>query len=447
MTSGKKCGKITVMNNFETQCKDNKIYRVIVIGGGAAGLFFAAKYGNDRVLLLEKNDRLGKKLAATGGGRGNITNENIGESRDGYFSVGSNDGNKIDKAIAAHTSKELRAFLLSIGCITTAEKGGRVYPASYQASSIGDCLRAEIERKKVCVKTGEIVQSIRKVEKGVEVQTQNGVYTGEKVLICTGGKAASHFGSDGSGYILAQSLGHTITPLSPVLVQLKCAEKGVRTLKGIRIYDAAISLFCLTDFIAKVRGDILFTDFGISGDGAFKISSYLAAFSGGAWELYQKKSKPKLHLLIDFLPQTPIEQLENVLMEKIGRYPKMPQSELLSGIVNNQVGRQIAAVVAEKYGDLSKCGAEKVAKGLAECVKGYPLTPIGSLGFDNAQATHGGIPLREVKEDFSSFFAPNVYFAGEILDVDGACGGYNLQWAYSSACVAGDAIFKESVKK
>ena len=440
----------------QTLLTEEKIYRAIVIGGGAAGLFFAAKYGNDGVLVLEKGERAGRKLSATGGGWGNVTNVNAGAENgdEGYFSYFSEGKDKIRAALKEFSSADLRQFLLSIGCITFSDERGRVYPASRQASSLTDCLRAEAARLGANILTGENVENIRLLSEKeatngakIAVQTQNAVYFSENVLICTGGKAAKNFGSDGAGYAFARSLGHTITPLFPVLVQLKCAEKENRTLKGIRVFDGGIALFDREHEIVRLRGDILFTEFGVSGDGAFRVSSYIPYKQAAGGEAENVFSHEKPSLSVDFLPDVSAEKLKSVLAEKRRKYKDMPVEELLFGIVNNQAGRRIAAKAAEKYGDLSRRTAEEVAAALAETAKDYRMTITGTLGFDNAQATRGGVPLSEINGDFSSVFAPNVYFAGEILDCDGACGGYNLQWAYSSACTAGKRMFGNDGEK
>lgn len=440
----------------QTLRAEEKIYRAIVIGGGAAGLFFAAKYGNKDVLVLEKGERAGRKLSATGGGWGNVTNVNAGAENgdEGYFSCFPEGKDKIREALKEFSSADLRHFLLSLGCITFSDERGRVYPASRQASSLTDCLRAEAARRGANILTGENVENIgllseKEATNGakITVQTQNAVYFSENVLISTGGKAAKNFGSDGAGYAFARSLGHTITPLFPVLVQLKCAEKENRTLKGIRVFDVGIALFDREREIVRLRGDILFTEFGVSGDGAFRISSYIPYKQAAGGSEEDVFAHGRLSLSVNFLPDVSAEELKKVLAEKRRKYKDMPVEELLFGIVNNQAGRRIAAKAAEKYGDLSQKEAEEVAAALAETAKDYRMTITGTLGFDNAQATRGGVPLSETNGDFSSVFAPNVYFAGEILDCDGACGGYNLQWAYSSACTAGKSMFGNDGEK
>lgn len=422
--------------------KAERFYHTAVIGGGAAGLFFAAKYGDERTLIIEKGERFGRKLSASGGGWGNVTNLHAGAFSSGtcggdggYFTFESAERGKIERAIKKYPPASLREFLLSVGCVTFADERGRVYPLSRQASSITDCLRAEISRRGVITVTGAEATRIFPAKKAgktfYEIVTSNGVFAAENVLLCTGGKAAGHFGSDGGGYLLAQSLGHSVTKTYPALVQVKCAEKDLRALKGIRVFDGAITLFVGGGEVAMQRGDILFTEYGVSGDAAFKISSYLPCAD---------EAPDGAELSVDFLPDLPEETLKQVLYEKKKRYVNATEGALFTGILNNRLGETLARRVCGRE-EKKKSGRDEIAL-LAGEAKAFTLTITGTMGFDNAQVTKGGVPLAETDDTFQSVFCKNLCFAGEILDVDGACGGYNLQWAYSSACAAAEGIFK-----
>ena len=239
-------------------------------------------------------------------------------------------------------------------------------------------------------------------------------------MLCGGGKAAKNFGTDGNAYALATKLGHSVTALYPSLVQLKTDTAHTKTLKGIRITDGGLSFMRNGEEIT-LHGDIIFTDYGISGDAVFRASSYLT-----------EKRAEGTELFLDFLPTVSEEKIEKTLREKRKTYPSLNEQELLFGIVNNQVGR---AVMRRANGDIRKA---------ASLVKRFPLTLQGSLGFDYAQVTKGGIPLQETDVHFQSKFARGLYFAGEILDVDGQCGGFNLHFAYASAAaVAEDLLAKQ----
>ncbi|MBQ7948266.1 MAG: aminoacetone oxidase family FAD-binding enzyme, partial [Clostridia bacterium] len=235
-------------------------------------------------------------------------------------------------------------------------------------------------------------------------------YFAEKVVLCAGGKAAKNFGSDGSAYALAEKFGHTVTALYPSLVQLKTDVTHTKTLKGIRVSDGGLTATLANGERVGLRGDVIFTDYGVSGDAVFRISAFIA-----------DKISSGVRLTVDFLPDVSEGDILAALQRKQAAFPDLSNGELLFGIVNNQVGR---AVMKRANGDLKRA---------AKLVKEFDLTVTGSLGFDYAQVTKGGISLSEVTENLESRFVNGLYFAGEILDVDGPCGGFNLQWAYSSA--------------
>ncbi len=457
---GNFCEKIVGANGDKSGVKNGgKAYRAIVIGGGAAGLFFAAKYGDENTLILERGERVGRKLSATGGGWGNVTNENASKFAEKlfYFTSEISEMPKIRGAVEQFPPEALRGFFSSLGVLTFADERGRVYPLSRQASSLTDCLRREAARRGAEIKTGEYVCGVsvlpndlknsatntatnttknpKKIGARFEVKTQSGgVYFGENILICTGGKAAKNFGSDGNGYEIAKSFGHTISPVSPALVQLKCAEKELRALKGIRVFDGSLGLYSGGKEIARELGDILFADFGVSGDGAFKISSYLPqTFPAKACEIK-----------IDFLPEVSEKDLETAILKKLTRYESVGAEELAGGLLNNRAGAVIAGRVKKNLAKNQGAGRDDkiaLAAAMAKEIKSFVLTVTGTLGFDYAQVTKGGVKLSEVDENMQSLKQPGAYFAGEILNADGACGGYNLQWAFSSACAAGEAIF------
>jgi predicted Rossmann fold flavoprotein len=325
--------------------------------------------------------------------------------------------------LARYGRKELLAFLERLGGLFLADERGRYYPAGRQASAITDLLRYEIAARGVEVQTGAYVQSVQKVGGRYEVKakTEDGVrtFTAQSVVVCTGGMAAKNFGTDGNGYGLAKSFSHTTTALYPALVQLKTDVRHTKTLKGLRVMDACLTATVDGKPVQTLTGDVIFTDYGISGDAVFRISSFVA----------DKLEGGKVSLSVDLLPTVSAEKLLAILTEKQANYPQLPQTELLCGILNNQVGR----AVMKRYGE---GGLAAVVAG----IKAFTLPVVGSLGFDYAQITKGGIPLAELDENLQSRNAEGLYFAGEILDVDGECGGFNLQWAYTSAMVCLEAI-------
>lgn len=401
-----------------------KRYQVAIIGGGAAGLFLAAslktQYGE--VLLLERGERLGKKLSSTGNGQGNVTNARVGEAA--YFSVrGSKSQDKqVAGYLARYGKEEMLSFLEGLGGLFLADERGRYYPAGRQASAVTDLLRFAVASRGIHVETGAYVQELKKAGGRYEitVKTENGVcrYEADNVVLCAGGKAAKNFGTDGNGYALAKGFSHTVTPLYPALVQLKTDTRDTKSLKGIRVMDAGLTALVDGKSVCALQGDVIFTDYGVSGDAVFRMSAFIAS----------ELQNGKVTLSIDLLPETDESTVLTMLREKSKTYPDMDKTELLFGIVNNQVGR---AVMRRAAGDLTVA---------AKLVKNFTLQVTGSLGFDYAQVTKGGIPLAETDKNLQSRLASGLYFTGEILDVDGACGGFNLQWAYSSACKVASAI-------
>ncbi len=393
-----------------------KRIKVAIIGGGASGLVLASSLqcnNENTVALFERGERLGKKLSATGNGQGNVTHRNISVAD--YFSCTQPPKKRLESILTKYDDGSFCAFLQEMGLLCLTDERGRVYPSGRQASSITDALRFTVAQNGVQIYTQTQIVGLEKAKDGFILQTENDAFHAQNVVLCTGGKAAKNFGTDGTAYALALALGHSVTALTPSLVQLKTQTSTIKTLKGIRVANGKLT--------ARWRGgehslcgDIIFTDYGVSGDAVFRISAYVA-------------DKTDVTLWLDFLPEYTEEQIYLALSKKRAVFPSLPFEELLGGIVNNQVGRAVLKTV--KKDDIQAA---------AKAVKAFPLAVTGTLGFDYAQVTKGGIPLAETDDSLQSIYAKGLYFAGEILDVDGACGGYNLQWAYASARVVADAL-------
>ncbi len=410
-------------DNFK-QMRYNKFMEqtIVIIGGGASGLMLAdALPKTTRVIIVERGERLGRKLSATGNGQGNVTN--INAHKEAYFSVEDTRSSRAESLVREQDPTSLQTYFSSLGVLLAADGRGRVYPTGKQASALTDALRYSIARKGVETRLQARAIDLEKTSDGffVTVQTESGTERifAEYVAVCAGGKAAKNFGTDGSAYALVKPLGHTVTALYPSLVQLKTDTKYTKTLKGIRVADGVLTAKQKGQTRAE-KGDILFTEYGISGDATFRISAFIA-----------DKITDGVELTVDFLPDFSEEQLLRIVTEKQKTFPDLPSGELLFGIVNNQIGR---AIMKRADGDVASA---------VRFLKAFPLTVTGTLGFDYAQVTKGGIPLSETDGDLQSRFAKNLYFAGEILDVDGQCGGFNLQWAYSSAKTVAAAIIKK----
>lgn len=397
---------------------------VAIIGGGASGLFLAtALSAEEKIVIFERGERLGRKLSATGNGQGNITNLLASETE--YFSSEKASALFAREIIRANDQNALREYFEGLGVLLTADERGRVYPAGRQASALTDALRFFLAERGADIRLSSQVTGLERVKDGFILTVKTGEEKREekvfasRVVLCAGGKAAKNFGTDGSAYALAQKFGHSVTPLYPSLVQLKTDVVHTKTLKGIRVNDGGLTANMPTGEKISLRGDIIFTDYGVSGDAVFRISAFIA-----------DKISAGVRLSIDFLPETSEEEILALLRKKRAAFPSLLDGELLLGVLNNQVGR---AVMKRAGGDLQRAAA---------LVKNFDLSVTGSLGFDYAQVTKGGIPLSETDENLQSRFVKGLYFAGEILDVDGQCGGFNLQWAYSSAKRVAEGIGK-----
>ncbi len=394
-------------------------YDITIIGGGAAGLacaaYLAQSEKNIKILLVDAGERFGKKLAATGNGQGNISNVDMSVK---HFHGGN--CALVEKIACADAYAGGKLF----DCLFTADANGRIYPAGKQASALVDNLLFKLKNSgNVQLVSGCTVKAVEKVADGFSVvcdplkdgALEGGSCVSKYVVFCTGGKAQKQFKTDGSAYSLATHLGHTLTALYPSLVQIKTDTQHIKTLKGIRA-DCVVSAICNGKTVAKSRGDVIFTEYGVSGNAVFSVSSYIT-------------DKQGVTLNIEFLPDFSREEIfANVsARKKFG----CPDGELLSGTLHNQIGRAII----KRAGSVS---AEKIAQTL----KNFTLKVTGNLGFDYAQVTKGGIKMDEVSEELESKLVKNAFFAGEILDVDGDCGGYNLQWAFTSGQAVAEAILK-----
>lgn len=394
--------------------------RIAVIGGGAAGLAFACAVKNAEVTVYERNDRVGKKLLQTGNGRCNLVNTQFSAQH-----LHSANMNAICSTLGSTAVSEITDFFEGMGLLMRTEDEGRVYPLCNQASAVLDVLRYTAVENGAELVCDFCVNRIEKKESGFEIISNDGrkAIADIAVLAC-GGMAAPKTGSDGIGYKLAKSLGHSVTKLSPVLVALKTDTAFTAPLKGIRC-RAGIKLIKGRKVIAEETGEIQFTDYGISGIAAMQLSRHLS--DGCA-------------AVIDFAQLYDEEYILRRIKAAAGKGREV--QDLLLGIVQKRVAQQII----KKTLNISPAAAsdklsEKDLARLSAAVKRTELPVLGTLKWDNAQVTAGGIDMSEiVPETMESKLCSGLYIVGEMLDCDGECGGYNLGWAWISALRAAEDI-------
>lgn len=403
--------------------------QAVIVGGGASGLMAAVQLGRlgvRDVLLLEKDKRVGKKLLATGNGTCNITNIKAASGK--YHGEGAEAF--VAPALEAFGPREILAFFASIGLDCAVRPSGKAYPLSEQAGAVLDCLRMEAralgtEERCECQVTG-----IRKnsADGSFTVETTAGTIQTPVVFLCTGGAAAPALGGGTDGYGLPTALGHTRTPLFPSIVQVRTDTAFVRSLKGIRV-DAAVEFRLDGRPLVRELGEVLFTEYGLSGPAVMQISRPVAD-----WE---RRRMGKMTARLDLLPDMEAGALKDNLLRRRA-LPGRTLEDLCTGLLNKRLGQTLlrAADILPLTRPVRDLTSQELER-LAAYIKGWELPVTGTQGMGGAQVTAGGISLKEVDpRSMESKIVKGLYITGEALDVDGDCGGYNLQWAWSSACAA-----------
>ena len=401
-----------------------------IIGGGASGMaaaLAAAENTNVQVVLFERQARLGRKLLATGNGRCNLTN--MTATVDDYN--GASKGEFAVPALEKYCVETTLRWFAEMGLYTVAEEDGRVYPYSDQANSVLDVLRFALDKPNIRVLTGFEVTKVKKTSEGFLVESAEESYLCDKVIVACGGLAGTKLGGSMSGYKLLMKFGHHCTKLRPSLVQIKSNWDALPSLKGVRANCwAVIERDC--ELHSAAKGEIQFTEYGLSGPAIFDISRDVCHEKGN-WVCK-----------LDLLPDLEMKDLLPILQKK--RETALTAEDLLTGILHNRLGRVlvkeagIAGYVPIRQ--LEDWELEKVC----EKVYGLEVNLTEPMGMDSAQVTAGGIFTSEFDENtMESKLVPGLYACGEVLDIDGDCGGYNLQWAWSSGRLAGESAGKESV--
>lgn len=381
--------------------------RVVVTGGGAAGLtaaIMAARRGA-QVTVLEQNEKPGKKICATGNGKCNLSNTRLPQN-----AYRGSHPEFVQGALSQFSQQDTRDFFSDMGIAFT-DRDGYLYPRSGQAQTVADILVLEARSLGVKIKTKEKAIRIQR-EEGWTVYTEGWHYQAEAVILANGSKASAIAGSDGSGYELARSLGHRVIEPLPALTALKCQGKGFAAWAGVRT-EGEVTLWIDGKPLYRENGELQLTEYGISGIPVFQLSRYAVR---------AVREKKEVTLTVDFLPELPGDGFSDFMEKRREKCPYKNERELLLGLFPDKL---IKVLTAQK--DLEKA------------VRSFPLKVTGGMAFAQAQVCSGGVDTEEVDcMTMESRLKKGIYFAGELLDIDGMCGGYNLQWAWSSGACAGN---------
>ena len=392
--------------------------RIAVIGGGASGLIAAiaaAEDSDNQITVYESGDRVGRKILATGNGRCNMTN--INADVENYHG-------KNPKFILGAKNKfwvnETLEFFSDLGIEVNVEEDGKVYPYSNQASAVLDVLRFKIdELDNIKIINSFEVKSVSKTKECFNIVSYDGrKEKADKIIVATGGKAAPNLGSKGVGYEILKSFGHKITSLSPSLVQIKTETDVVKKLKGIKL-DAEVTLGDNSEF-----GEVLFTEYGLSGPAVFSLSSRLG---------------DNKVISLDIMSKYSYEQLYERILQRIALRPKITLENFFVGMFNKRVGQALVKSVGiEPLSRYALTLNEKEISRICSAIKKWDFKVTGTMSWNNAQVTKGGAVTGEFNPNtMESKLVNGLFASGEVLDIDGDCGGYNLQWAWSSGYLAG----------
>lgn len=399
-------------------------YDVIIIGAGASGLVAAitAARKGATVLVIEHKEKAGKKILATGNGKCNFTNliqtPECYRSDDRIFAM---------KVLSYFDVAKTINFFKELG-IYPKERNGYLYPNSEQAASVLSVLLMECERLGVNFIYNEHVDKILSPNYTIAIGKDR--YRGRQLILATGGCASPKLGSDGSGYDLAKAFGHKIIKPLPALVQLKSSDKFCKSVSGVRII-AGLSLYENKKLLVKEEGEILFTDYGISGIPIMQVSRFAAK------SLNQGK---KVTILLDFMKEMAIEEVIDYLKIRISTNSHKTVEQMFVGLFNHKLSYTIIKVAGINPSNLAGKLKKQEIEALATVIKGFKVNIKDTNTFDNAQVTAGGVSTAQVyPATLESKLAKGLFIIGELLDVDGTCGGYNLQWAWSTGYLAGMA--------
>lgn len=397
--------------------------RVLIIGAGASGMMAAisaAKKGA-KVTLYEKNDRVGKKILATGNGKCNLGNKDMDMSN--YYVQ---DVDKLQKCFERFGVEDTLAFFYEIGLMTR-DKDGYVYPYCEQASAVLDVLRNALTKGSVDVKTSvENIELTVKKNNTFLVTSSEGKKEFDAVILACGSKAGIKNGTT-EGFDYSKQFGHRIIPLLPALVQLRCKGDYFKSIAGVRC-KAKVSLCSDGMEIAEEQGELQLTDYGISGIPVFQISRVAAK---------ELKNRHKVEAVIDFLPDLSQKDWENYVKERMENYRGCTCEDFLTGTVNKKITLMLLKKFDIKPQDTVSRQTESKLFSLCLNMKAFGIAVQDTNSYEQAQVCCGGVDFTELDENMQSVYQPGLFVCGEMVDVDGKCGGYNLQWAWTSGYLAG----------
>ena len=394
---------------------------VAIIGGGASGIFSALylkKLFNNQIdiTIFEKNSRIGRKILASGNGKCNLSNQTllVDNIYNNEFAT---------KIYNEFPPIKLREYLDTLGLFTKLDQANRVYPQTESSNSVLDLMLLHLKNANVIIKTEETVLDIKKQNNKYLVSTKNTSDLFDYVIISTGSKASSKLGSNNEGYDIFKKFNVNITPLKPGLVGIKTKKQDVSTLSGIR-QKAIVKLYDNDKVIFEELGEVQFKDEGISGIVVMNASSIIA------------RASSNVKITLDLLPNYDKEELIEKLKYIQSLNKNISLKELSHGILPKMLANKICDMLKDKLN----------IKEFVNLSKNYPINVEGTYGFDNAQICVGGVDLKELNENLELKKHPNIYATGEVLDIDGLCGGYNLQFAFASGFVAANAIYQKETK-
>lgn len=402
---------------------------IVIIGGGASGMMAAitAARNGRKVCIVERLSRVGKKILVTGNGRCNMGNTYLLPKH--YHS---SDQVDVEGVLARFGYEQTENFFKELGILPLVE-GTKVYPLSEQATTVLDVLRMEMERLEVEILTDTKIIAMKQGKKGWQLTCESGeMITAEKVIVATGGMTSTSLGCDGLGYELLKKVGHTLKQPFPILVHVLSDSPYCKMMKGTKV-KANASVYVEGKLARAEYGEVLFTDDGLSGPPIFQISRQVSRAA-----LENKPAK----VTLDLFSQMTEEQLISLLYERTYQHPERTIEELLIGMLHKRV--IIPVLKASKIDGIHRLVEtleyEEIQR-IVKVLKGFTFEVQGTRGYKFAQVTAGGIRATEIDfETMASLKADNLYITGEVMDIDGDCGGYNLQWAWATGYIAGMSV-------